>query len=58
MELLGTVHWVMTHASKANDLEQVVAEVQKWSERKRSQMKPGHIEAARKRLTDEGWVTS
>lgn len=58
MELLGTVHWVMTHSSKANDLKQIVSDVQDWSERKRSQMKPGHIEAARKRLTDEGWVTS
>lgn len=58
MELLGTVHWVMTHSSKPKALDQVVEGVQSWSARKRSQMKPGHIEAARKRLTDEGWVTA
>jgi len=57
MELLGTVHWVMTHSTSSNDLDHVVSRVQHWSERKRSEMKPGHIDAARKRLTDEGWVS-
>lgn len=57
MELLGTVHWVMTHSEKPHDLDDVVANVQSWSERKRSQMKSGHIEAARRRLIDEAWVS-
>jgi O-acetyl-ADP-ribose deacetylase (regulator of RNase III) len=56
MELLATVHWVMTRSPKPKDLSHVVDDVQHWSARKRSQMKPGHIEAARKRLTEEGWV--
>jgi O-acetyl-ADP-ribose deacetylase (regulator of RNase III) len=57
MELLGTVHWVMAHSPNARDLTHVVADVQSWSERKRSQMKPGHIDAARKRLLEEGWIS-
>src|SRR5262249_34260134 len=56
MELLGTVHWVMTHSSKKNDASDVIVGVQSWNERKRSQLKPGHIEAARKGLSAEGWV--
>jgi O-acetyl-ADP-ribose deacetylase (regulator of RNase III) len=56
MELLGTVHWVMSHSPAVSELPCVVAEVQGWSVRKRSQMKAGHIEAAWKRLRAQGWV--
>jgi hypothetical protein len=55
MELLGTVHWVMTH-TKAADPDAVVSGVQAWSGRKRSTMKEGHIRAAWSRLNDQGWV--
>ncbi|MCX5746412.1 MAG: macro domain-containing protein [Proteobacteria bacterium] len=58
MELLGTVHWVMSHAPRAVDAASVVAAVQRWSEQKRSRMKPGHIEAAWNRLREQGWATS
>lgn len=58
MELLGTVHWVMTRTPAGSDRDEVLAGVQRWSERKRSQMKRGHIEAARQRLTDEAWVST
>jgi O-acetyl-ADP-ribose deacetylase (regulator of RNase III) len=56
MELLGTVHWVMTQSDKAEDLDDVTARVQSWSARKRSQMKDGHIRAAWSRLKDLGWT--
>jgi O-acetyl-ADP-ribose deacetylase (regulator of RNase III) len=58
MELLGSVHWVMRRSSNAEDAEAVVAAVQSWSERKRSQMKSGHIQAAWRRLREQGWVTA
>lgn len=56
MELLGTVHWVMQHGQRAEDLDEVVRGVHAWSSRKRAQMKPGHIEAAWRRLRTEAWA--
>lgn len=56
MELLGTVHWVMTHDADPNDVGDVIAKVHAWSERKRSNMKDGHIRAAWLRLREQGWA--
>ncbi|ADO68851.1 type II toxin-antitoxin system antitoxin DNA ADP-ribosyl glycohydrolase DarG [Stigmatella aurantiaca] len=56
MELLGTVHWVMRHEANSGDVEGVIAKVHAWSERKRSQMKDGHIRAAWTRLHAQGWA--
>jgi O-acetyl-ADP-ribose deacetylase (regulator of RNase III) len=58
MELLGSVHWVMSHSSPDVDVEAVIAEVQRWSPRKRSQMKPEHIQAAWNRLREQGWAAA
>jgi O-acetyl-ADP-ribose deacetylase (regulator of RNase III) len=58
MELLGTVHWVMQHGANPADVDDVVAKVHGWSERKRSQMKDGHVRAAWTRLHDQGWAQS
>jgi len=55
MELLGTVHWVMHHGAKFNEVTDVIQRVHAWSERKRA-MKDGHIQAAWQRLLDQGWV--
>jgi O-acetyl-ADP-ribose deacetylase (regulator of RNase III) len=55
MELLGSVHWVMSHSPTAVEVEGVIAEVQNWSPRKRSQMKPEHIQAAWNQLRAKGW---
>lgn len=55
MELLGTVHWVMQHGANPDDADDVLAKVQSWSERKRSQMKDGHVRAAWARLHEQGW---
>lgn len=56
MELLGTVHWVMTHDADANDVDDVVKHVHGWSARKQSAMKDGHIRAAWSRLNELGWA--
>lgn len=56
MELLGTVHWVMHHGANPGDVDDVLAKVQSWSERKRSQMKDGHVRAAWLRLQEQGWA--
>lgn len=56
MELLGTVHWVMRHDVAPDNVEDVIAKVHAWSERKQSQMKDGHIRAAWQRLREHGWA--
>ena len=56
MELLGTVHWVMTHGARPDDVEDVITRVHGWSARKRA-MKDGHIRAAWTRLKELGWAT-
>ncbi|MCU0784094.1 MAG: macro domain-containing protein [Verrucomicrobia bacterium] len=55
MELLATVHWVVTHDGAAQ-LEEVVAGVHNWNARKRKLMARGHIELAHERLAEHGWV--
>lgn len=56
MELLGTVHWVMRHEANPDDVGDVTAKVHAWSQRKRSQMKDGHVRAAWARLHEQGWA--
>jgi O-acetyl-ADP-ribose deacetylase (regulator of RNase III) len=56
MELLGTVHWVMTHGANATDADDVIKHVHAWSSRKQSTMKDGHIRAAWSRLNELGWA--
>ena len=58
MELLATVHWVMRHGATADDVEDVIAKVHAWSDRKRSQMKDGQIRAAWQRIRARGWATA
>lgn len=57
MELLSTVHWVITKELKDKDFtkEDLVAQVHSWSERK-AQMKPAHILAAWRRLDEQRWL--
>jgi hypothetical protein len=56
MELLATVHWVATHEEDVHGLKGVIEAVHRWSARKRRGMKPGHIEAAWRRLSEQGWL--
>lgn len=55
LELLSTVHWVMTRQG-ANRLDDVVQRTHTWNERKR-QFTPRQIGLAVDRLTRKHWVT-
>jgi len=54
MELLSTVHWVITKES-ANTLEQVIIQVHSWNERKK-QFNPRQIGLAYNVLSEKGWI--
>jgi O-acetyl-ADP-ribose deacetylase (regulator of RNase III) len=57
MELLATVHWVMTHeAAGSHDVVEVLQSVHSWSSRKAASMKPAHVRAACDRLRTQGWA--
>lgn len=54
MELLSTVHWVVTR-EKASTKEEVIEKVHAWDERKRM-FEPFHIELAWNRLCEKGML--
>ncbi|MDR0391275.1 MAG: macro domain-containing protein [Planctomycetaceae bacterium] len=59
MELLASVHWVAVNGINgvpAKTLEEVIQQLHKWNPRKKQIMTPEHIEVARNRLIDEGWL--
>jgi O-acetyl-ADP-ribose deacetylase (regulator of RNase III) len=57
MELLATVHWVMTHeAAGSPQVDSVIRSVHAWSSRKAASMKPQQIRAAYDRLRGQGWA--
>ena len=53
MELLATVHWVVTKED-AKSKEQVITKVHQWNERKK-QFSPRQIELAYDILSEKGW---
>lgn len=55
MELLASVHWVAVKES-AGTPEEAMHCIQKWNQRKRDLMKPGHIEIAWEQLESQGWL--
>lgn len=55
LELLATVHWVVTN-ERAADFTEVVAKVHAWNERKKRVMAPTHLQIAYNRLDQEGWL--
>ena len=55
LELLSTVHWVMTRESAASD-DEVVARAYEWDERKK-RFTRRQLLLARGVLVEEGWVT-
>jgi O-acetyl-ADP-ribose deacetylase (regulator of RNase III) len=56
LELLATVHWVVQENSLTqNDVQAVIREVHKWSDRKRMIFSPADIEIAWQRLHKHGW---
>ena len=60
MELLSTVHWVATRETPAakKDYKVALDEIRKWNTRKANIMQPAHIQAAWKRLKEQGWFAT
>jgi hypothetical protein len=57
MELLATVHWVVTKSlTPTTDVETVIQAVQAWNDRKRRVLRPEHIRIAWRRLQEQGWL--
>ena len=57
MELLSTVHWVVTHEKGVQgDLDAIRAKIESWNKRKKSLMKPQHIQKAYSRLEQQRWI--
>ena len=55
MELLATVHWVVTRDSNVHTVEDSIASVQNWNARKCAVLREDHIRLAWRRLKKEGW---
>ena len=57
MELLSSVHWVVTSDGTAADApEETVEAIHAWNDRKRRMFQPKHIEVAWRRLKEQGWL--
>jgi hypothetical protein len=54
LELLATVHWVMTQQSAAS-VDEIVEQTYAWNQRKR-QFSPRQIGIAVARLRAQGWI--
>jgi len=55
LELLATVHWLVTHGQAGNEAE-VVTGVHGWSERKARLFTPYQVGVAWQRLVEAGWL--
>lgn len=59
MELLASVHWVVTHDTPApKDEREVVDAVLGWNDRKRKIFQPAHIRVAWRHLRDRNWLSA
>ena len=59
MELLSTIHWVVTHEpDNSRNLEKISERVASWNHRKKQLMKPKHIHKAYARIEQQGWVSA
>jgi O-acetyl-ADP-ribose deacetylase (regulator of RNase III) len=59
MELLSTIHWVVTHEpDNSRSLEKISERVASWNHRKKQLMKPKHIHKAYARIEQQGWVSA
>ncbi|HSX37303.1 MAG TPA: hypothetical protein VLE95_00555 [Chlamydiales bacterium] len=58
MELLSTVHWVITREcdERIRNLDEVFGKVKAWSTRKAALMSREQVEAALQRLANNGWL--
>lgn len=57
MELLASVHWVAAHETHVRSVDEAIAAVHGWNDRKKLLMQPNHIKLAWHRLADEGWLS-
>ncbi|MDX2065646.1 MAG: macro domain-containing protein [Fimbriimonadaceae bacterium] len=55
LELLATVHWVVTQEGAAT-LDQIIERVSEWNDRKQRIMEPRHLKIAYAQLRDRGWL--
>ncbi len=55
MELLATVHWVVTQGPDAATADEAVVAVHNWNPRKKAILREDHIRTAWRRLNDQGW---
>jgi O-acetyl-ADP-ribose deacetylase (regulator of RNase III) len=58
VELLASVHWVARHESGVHSMDDAVAAILSWSDRKKALMRPEHIKSAWNRLESEGWLAN
>lgn len=57
LELLGTVHWVITQELKCQiESERIFDAISSWTDRKSKMFKPSHIDRAVERLESRGWL--
>jgi O-acetyl-ADP-ribose deacetylase (regulator of RNase III) len=56
MELLSTIHWVVTHPPHAHSLDEAVSAVHTWNPRKKQLMTPEHIRVGWNHLSSQHWI--
>ena len=57
LELLSTVHWIVTKSSLCTcDPDSIIDQIKKWNSRKNKIMKPAHVKKALLRLQEENWI--
>ena len=57
LELLGTVHWLCTHAeAPRGDVRGVLEGVRAWNRRKGDLLTEHHVAVALERLREDGWL--
>ena len=57
MELLATVHWVVTREGRGRSAEDAATAVHAWNDRKRSILQMPHIAMAWRKLKKNGWIS-
>ena len=55
MELLATVHWVVTQEPNVRTVDEAVVAVHSWNSRKKAILREEHIRMAWQRLNEKGW---
>jgi O-acetyl-ADP-ribose deacetylase (regulator of RNase III) len=58
MELLASVHWVVSRNPSVTDVESALQAIQQWSKGKRDRLRPEHVQIAWDRLTEQGWLAN